>query len=173
MASQKAVSANAYKNDGGKIFAGGNNTSTRWSSLSIISASDNKQQTKTTLASSYVGKAVSAGTYDVMTVGQYVGPIINNQLAGIATSVVRIPGNSNTRAYNGFISYNRYHVTARDIYGHNTYGGSRGAQVNMINPIGGSSLTNGETYPSKAIPGEFVINTGSPNPTMSDYTSYN
>ena len=174
MASQKAITANAYKNDGGKILGGGNNSSSRWSAFDIMTAMDNKFQTKTTLSSSHVGKAVSAGTYDVMTAGQYVARVVNTQLAGVTTSVLRIPGSSyNKKAYNGFLSYNRHHVTARNIYGQNTYGGSRGAQVNMINPIGGSALTTGETLPSKAIPGEFVINTGSANPTMSDYTPYN
>jgi uncharacterized Zn-binding protein involved in type VI secretion len=174
MASQKAVTANAYKNDGGKIMGGGANTSSRWSAFDIMTAMDHNHQTKTTLSSSHVQKAVSAGTYDVMTAGQYVARLVNTQLAGVTTSVVRSPaGAYNTRPYNGFISYNRHHVTARNIYGQNTYGGSRGGQITMINPIGGSALTTGETYPSKAIPGEFVINTGSANPTMSDYTPYN
>jgi hypothetical protein len=174
MATQKVITANACKNDGGKILAGGNNVSTRFSAFNIMDSIDNKHQTKTTLSSSHVQKAVSAGAYDTMTKGEYVGKLVNTQLAGVTTSVVRIPGSSyNNKAYNGFISYNRHHITARNIYGQNTYGGSRGAQVNMINPIGGSALTTGETLPSKAIPGEFVINTGSANPTMSDYTAYN
>lgn len=174
MATQKAITANAYKNDGGKILGGGDNSSSRWGAFAIMDAIDNKFLTKTTLSSSHVQKAVTAGAYDTMTANQYVAKLVNTQLAGVTTSVVRIPGSAyNTRPYNGFISYNRHHITARNIYGQNTYGGSRGAQVTMINPIGGSALTTGETYPSKALPGEFVIHTGSADPTMSDYTSYN
>ena len=174
MASQKAVSANAYKNDGGKILGGGNNSSSRWGAFDIITSIDNSFKTKTTLSSAHVQKAFSSGAYDTMTTNEYVARLVNTKIAGVTTSVVRLPASAyNTRPYNAFISYNRHNITSRNIYGQNTYGGSRGAQVNMINPIGGAALTTGETLPSKALPGEFVITTGSANPTMSDYTSYN
>lgn len=174
MASQKAVSANAYKNDGGKVLGGGANVSTRWDAFDIMTSIDNSFKTKTTLSSAYVQKAYSAGAYDTMTANEYVARLVNTKIAGVTTSVVRLPASAyNTRPYNGFISYTRNHITATNINGQNTYGGSRGAAVYMINPIGGANLTTGETYPSKALPGEFVITTGSADPTMSDYTPYN
>ena len=174
MATQKAISANAQKAlDCGQILGGGNNSSSRWGVLTVRNSLDSRMQTKVTEAMDWAQKAISAGTFDGFYAGYYVVRLINTKIAGIASSAIRIPGSDCIKVpFNTFMSYNRKHITATSILGVNTYGGSRGAKVYLLNTAG-SNLTTGESYPSKAVPGKLTYNSGKANPTSTTYTAFN
>lgn len=170
MATTKAITGNGYKNDGGKIVAGGNNTSTRWGVMTLRETIDATRFTGTPLSASHVEMANSGGVYDNQVAGNYISRFINQSIAGVANSTFRIPSSDYNRVpYTKYISYNRNNITGwNPLTGAPTYGVNRGVAVNL-NDAAGNALTTGEPYPTRAVPGELVYRTGAPNPVLSDY----
>lgn len=170
MATTKAITGNTQKNDGGKIVGGGDNTSTRWGVITLRETIDATRFTGTSEDASHVEKAVSGGTFSNQVAGNYISRFINSSIAGVANSTFRIPASDYNRTpYSNYISYNRNDITSWNrLTGAPTYGANRGVAV-KLNDTAGNALANGEPFPTRAVPGELVYRTGSPNPTMSDY----
>lgn len=116
------------------------------------------------------------GTFAKMGVRQFVGTIIGNTVAGIASSVLRIPGAHFIRfPYNPARGNRRYDITSWSYTtGAATKGANAGVQVLYHDIAGNNDNLAYEPFPTRAVPGELTYNAGGRNGAVTaDYSQKN
>lgn len=162
MSTQKAVSTNPERNNGGTVLNGGNidgSNVTNTQGFDIFAADLVKnnsfvQQDGTHLTA---GKAVNAGTFGVLTEGAYLIPQVTSSLAGVANTSFQTTGAD-------FPGRRSIHFKERARFGYVTnFDRSLGSGVAIAaNYLYTDILSKGEgaiddaAHPTRAIPGEFV-----------------
>ncbi len=115
---------------------------------------------------------VLSGDIAKMTAGRYIAPFMTNYVAGSTTyaNAIRIPQRlTRPKSYAVARGDYRYHITAwNHLTNAPTKGGSAGS-LNDYHDIAGNTTIGFEPYPTRAIPGEFIIGIGARPALQKDY----
>lgn len=180
MATTRAISANAEKNNGATLLHAGNHDGQNitknltlatnahhpdFSARVVLAVSPTSSGNLGTI------KPLSAGVFGRMEAGQYVAKIIGTRVAQTDDTFLR-SGAAET-AHRTSLHYgrgnHRYHITDWSYTtGAATKGGNAGVSFTYHDPIAGSAIAK-EPFPNNAVPGELVYFDGSPNPVQDDY----
>lgn len=113
-----------------------------------------------------------SGDLAKLTAGRYIAPFMTTHVAGSTTygSVIRIPQRlSRPKSYAVARGDYRYNITGWSYTtGAATKGGSAGT-LNQYWDIAGNTTIGFEPYPTRAIPGEFIIGIGERPALQKDY----
>lgn len=172
MATTKVISANSIKSNTGTVAGAGTQPST--STISELDIGDmNKGATElnkvkmavSTPSSGNLGtlKVISGGTFQNLTAGNYVYPVICDTIAGQANTAHATPASNQISRPIAFTEgTRRINITSWNaVTGAATYGGNRGDAV--------SFGTDDAANPTRAIPGELVIAIGGATPSQLNY----
>lgn len=182
MATTKAISGNAVKNNGGTVMRAGNldgRNVTKDLSIRTSLSQDTHTQVKNATTCG-VQKAVSGGTFGYQAAGNYVGMKYTGMyVAGVASNALRSGagdfGLGTRKAINALGGSRRYNITSWNyVTGAATTGGLAGAAFSWIDPNTAGGTTTGSdsaANPTRAIPGEFTYLVTGITPTNLDYSS--
>ncbi len=166
---QKAVSGNAYKNNGGTVIVGGSattRTDVNVASFSQIRGFNSKIEAGPKLVANYTSKGVSGNVFSYIAAGEY--QIINSstKIGGASSSVIKFAGQEYQRISIARIESRR----STDIL-------TIGLAYRTGRPISALSVSNDSfgsdsaARPSRALPGELTFMRGSPTPYSTTYAA--
>lgn len=113
-----------------------------------------------------IGKAISNGTVNVNTEGNYIAIMLGTKIAGITSTVMRAGYATPGSTINRYQGYRRYGVNSWDYNHVITKGGGAGAAVA---PSGINGVTGIYADESNQLPGELTMMTGDSDPTNYNY----
>lgn len=116
------------------------------------------------------------GNFAKMVSRQFIGTIIGSTVAGVASSVLRIPAAHFIRfPYNPARGNRRYDITGWNyVTGAATKGGNAGVQVLYHDIAANNDSLAFEPFPSRAVPGELTYNAGGKSGAVTaDYSQKN
>lgn len=173
MATTKAITANAIKNNGATVFYGGNVPSTSRVVTNVLGLT--AAGYRSGKHGSVVPNSVSYGVYPVnntgnfakMTVGKYVTMKQATELAGLATTKLLFGANADVR-----LSINKVESMRTSFLSGWSFSASSEAGARVSYTYSNKNLSFGNddaARPTRAIPGELTYNKGASTPTNDDY----
>lgn len=176
MPTQKAISANAYKNRGGTILYAGNiDTSsfnvTNAPGMTTIGFRSGMSGSNPPPVSSTSGcqKSVSSGNYGKMTAGKYVIMCVTDELAGVSNTVIFNSANAPIRK-------SIHKLTSQKVAFLRTWSwtGLHDGVLQFTKTVSKTTLsfgTDDAASPTRSIPGELVYMETGIVPTQADYSA--
>lgn len=177
----KAISGNAIKNDSSTLLNAGNVNPALANNLTLSENAGNQSMYGSQMVASVsptssgnvgIGKAISNGTFNTMTEGEYVARMLGTKIAGTNTNLLKSPaGDKGNRRPNKFQGYRRYHNVSWDAKtGALTKGSEAGVAV-LASGINGQTGAAADHAVFKYGEGvaELTFMQGDSDPTSTEY----
>jgi hypothetical protein len=181
MAQQKLITGNNIVHDNSTVLAAGNvgsrvNQLTVMSDLESVDNYGSKLSPPLGVASSGnlgIVKPVAGGQFAYQEEGQYIGIMLTNKIAGVASTVQDIPGNDVSKHKMPWVGYTREGISDISAFtGEATYNAGRGVQIKAsgVDGVVGPAADHAAPLNSTmTAPGEFSYMKTGKTPTNDTY----